>query len=536
MDCFMRNIPYAVSDIDLNRLLRPILHGPIFEPVFQGGAPFDYRIQLFRGKRRGQSHSGNGVLTVPTEAIGLRLIELGSILVHGRAVTFRRSDRPARPEHIAMVQRAYQDPVRREQQEQRRAELATQIGISRVQFCWAGFREVSIEWERQGSWSVSFDDNSRAIVLQLTPWRIVIRNATVKSIEEDGDFCHLALEFPPTLEVEQQTQANNADPFNLAPLLESLGIEPPTPLRHRRSVLEEGQQAIIPFVNLLRLCFADPYSGAERFRSKMRIIDRRVHGYDGPRPAHRGLFTAQSLGDLQDWCRRQEYPIAFQVHGILCKRLIAPVVLLALIPTLGQIIQDLNSDEVVDILKRFKQMIEEPGEGMEDWRPGEFLRHCIDNRATNVARRVVSREEMPRLFECYHVTITPTSQLLSGPMPETSNRVLRWYPDYQHHFLRVEFTEEDGNNLRLDREVDNPKFVQKRFGDVLKNGIKVAGRRFEFLAYSQSALREHAVWFISPFSMSRKLPRNSLLNDVDLRNRDSRGRTSYRSDDPYTTR
>jgi RNA-dependent RNA polymerase len=390
--------------------------------------------------------------------------------------------------------------------------------------------------EKEGSWYVSFDDNIRAILLQLNPWRIVIRNTTIESIEEDGNFCHLSLEYPPTLEVEPETQADEPDPLNLEALGEAPGLASPPTLRDRQSVLEEGQQAIVPFVNVLRLCFADRYSGGEEFKSKMRLIDRRVHGYHGPRPAHRGLFTAHSLGDLQDWCSRQEYSIAFQVHRILCKRLIAPVTLLELVRTLGQIAQDLNSDEVVDILKRFGQTIEEPEKSMEDWKPGQFLKFCIDNRATNVARRAISTEETPRLFECYHVTITPTSQLLSGPMPETSNRVLRWYPDYQHYFLRVELTEEDGNNLRLDREVDNAKFVQKRFGGVLRNGIKVAGRRFEFLAYSQSGLREHAVWFISPFSASRKFPRKSLLNDVDLWNRDSRGRTSYRSDGPYTTR
>ena len=500
----MRNIPYAVGEIELNRLLQPTLHGPIFEPVFQGGAPFDFRIQLFKPKRRGPPHSGCGVITVPTVAIGLRLIELGSIAVHGRVVAFTTSNKPARPEHIDIVQRPYQDPVVREREEQRRAELATQIGVNYVQFCWTGFKEVSIEWEKQGDWLVSFDDNNRAIVLQLNSWRIVIRNTTIESIEEDGDFYHLDLDFPPTLEVEEA----RADPLNLSSLLEALGVSAPTPLRDRQSALEEEQQAIISFVNVLRFRLANPYSGGEKFRGKMQLIDRRIHGYRGPRPTHLGLFTAHSLGELQDWCERQEYQIAFQVHAILCKRLIAPTMLLGLVPIFEQIIHDLTSDEVVDILKRFEQFIREPEEGMEDWRPRQFLRLCIDNRATNVARRVVSPEESSRLFECYHVTITPTSQLLSGPIPETSNRVLRWYTEYQHHFLRVNFTEEDGNNnIRMDREVDNSKFVQKRFGGVLKNGIKVAGRRFEFLAYSQSALREHAVWFISPFSTSRKLPR-----------------------------
>ena len=499
----MRNIPYAVDDLLLNRQLRPTLHGPAFEPVFQGGAPFDYRIQLFKPKRRGQSHSGCGIITVPTEAIGQKLVELGSILVSGRPVLFKMSDRPARPEHVAMVQRPYQDPVIREQEEQRRAELATQISITWVQLCWAGFGEVSIEWQNQGSWSVSFDDNNRAIVLQQGSWRIVIRHHSVDSIEEDGDFCHLSLDVPPILEVEPQ-QTEGDDAFNLSALIESLGFGPPPQLRDRQSILEEEQEAIIPFVNLLRFRFASPHSGMQKFKSKVQLIDRRVHGYHGPEPTYRGLFTSHSLGQLQDWCQHKPYEISFQVHALLCKRLIAPVMLLDLVPALEQIIPDLPSIDVVNILKQFGQLIEEPNNSMKDWRPWQFLEFCIENRATRICRRVVPKEEAARLFECYHVTITPTSHLLSGPIPETSNRVLRWYPDYQHYFLRVDFTEEDGNNLRIDREVDNADFVLRRFGGVLKNGIKVAGRRFEFLAYSQSALREHAVWFVSPFSTLRK--------------------------------
>ena len=41
--------------------------------------------------------------------------------------------------------------------------------------------------------------------------------------------------------------------------------------------------------------------------------------------------------------------------------------------------------------------------------------------------------------------------------------------------------------------------LHERVGETLKRGFELAGRRFEFLAYSSSALREHAVWFISPF-------------------------------------
>jgi RNA-dependent RNA polymerase len=508
----MRNIPYAVDEIQLNRQLQPTLHGPIFQPVFQSGAPFDYRIQLFKGKRRGQGHSGCGIITVPTEAIGQQLITLGSITVHGRGVIFTQSDKSARPEHIEMIQRPYQDPLRREQENQRRAELATKIGISWVQLCWAGFNQVSIEWQSHGNWLVLFDDDSRAIVLQRESWRIIIRNITISNIEEDGALCYLSLDVPPVVGVEPEPQSQENGNHPLADNLDiptaemaSLSLDSP-PLRDRRSALEEEQEAIIPFVNVLRFRFADLSSGMEEFKSKVKLIDRRVHAYRGPEPTHRGWFTSTSLGELQDWCQRQEYGIAFRVHAILCKRLIAPVMLLDLVPAFEQVIHDLDPDDVVDILKRFGTLLDKPEECMADWKPSEFLEHCIEKRATSVSRRGVSQEEASRLFECYHVIITPTSHLLSGPIPDTSNRVLRWYPDHQHQFLRVEFTEEDGNNLRLDREVDSAKFVQQRFGDVLKNGIRVAGRRFEFLAYSQSALRDHAVWFMSPFSTLHALP------------------------------
>lgn len=39
----------------------------------------------------------------------------------------------------------------------------------------------------------------------------------------------------------------------------------------------------------------------------------------------------------------------------------------------------------------------------------------------------------------------------------------------------------------------------------MKDGITVAGRRYEFLAYSQSSLREATVWFMSPFEHEGKL-------------------------------
>jgi hypothetical protein len=105
----------------------------------------------------------------------------------------------------------------------------------------------------------------------------------------------------------------------------------------------------------------------------------------------------------------------------------------------------------------------------------------------------------PGLFLCHHVTFTPTRMILEGPYATQSNRVIRKYEGYIENFLRVDFRDEDRLQYRWAREVDGASYLNERVGGILKGGFELAGRRFEFLAYSSSALREHAVWFMHPF-------------------------------------
>jgi hypothetical protein len=97
------------------------------------------------------------------------------------------------------------------------------------------------------------------------------------------------------------------------------------------------------------------------------------------------------------------------------------------------------------------------------------------------------------VFDCLHLIQTPTTIRLDGPFPERSNRVLRSYPGHHLNFLRVSFVDETHLQYRFDREVDGRDFIAARVGSALLSGISVAGRIFRFLAYSQSALKEHAV-------------------------------------------
>ena len=45
----------------------------------------------------------------------------------------------------------------------------------------------------------------------------------------------------------------------------------------------------------------------------------------------------------------------------------------------------------------------------------------------------------PGYFQCCHIIFTPTRTVLEGPYPVQSNRIIRRYPGYEHHFIRVEY-------------------------------------------------------------------------------------------------
>jgi hypothetical protein len=88
---------------------------------------------------------------------------------------------------------------------------------------------------------------------------------------------------------------------------------------------------------------------------------------------------------------------------------------------------------------------------------------------------------------------------LYGPDPETTNRVLRQYADHHDYFLRVQFCDEDGGQVRFNSKVSNYKIYHERFKDILTNGIKIGDRQYGFLGFSHSSLRAQTCWFVAPF-------------------------------------
>ncbi|RYP80945.1 hypothetical protein DL769_002223 [Monosporascus sp. CRB-8-3] len=154
-------------------------------------------------------------------------------------------------------------------------------------------------------------------------------------------------------------------------------------------------------------------------------------------------------------------------------------------------------------MKKLFSQISFPGPGTDasefSWRE---LWSYIETNEKEVRQGLVSELSSERarqnLVMVYKVQVTPTRILLQGPEPEAKNRILRKFSNHTQYFARVQFCEEDGQDLYFNYKVSLDQ-IWSRFKTVLLRGIPIAGRHYDFLGFSHSSLRAHAAWFMAPF-------------------------------------
>lgn len=97
--------------------------------------------------------------------------------------------------------------------------------------------------------------------------------------------------------------------------------------------------------------------------------------------------------------------------------------------------------------------------------------------------------------------VSPTGISFTLPTVEVTNRVIRHFKEHADRFLRVQFVDEARTRLSASFddtiESSNSALCDRVF-EVLKNGIQIGRRRYDFLAFSSSQLRDHGCWFFAP--------------------------------------
>ncbi|RPB04079.1 RdRP-domain-containing protein [Choiromyces venosus 120613-1] len=93
--------------------------------------------------------------------------------------------------------------------------------------------------------------------------------------------------------------------------------------------------------------------------------------------------------------------------------------------------------------------------------------------------------------------VTPSTVYFTTPTVEITNRVVRQYSEHIDRFLRVQFVDEkfQGRINSTDKKTMHEVFT--RVKTALDHGITIGDRKFEFLAFGNSQIREHGAYFFA---------------------------------------
>jgi len=496
MEVFMRNINWNYDKNQVITELGAILHGPGFSDL--SPVPINFHLHLHTDKRRLHKHGGTGTLTLPTPQHGNRFLGLYgsdlpacSLVLGGKSVKFQPSKRPDGPraDVLETVKRLpYMDPKVLEARQRRVAQLdATTISIRIIQFGWeCRDQTFSIESEENctGRCQLTFDSERREMRIKL---------------QEFSDTYIIAMKYSQINHITAHNYLSDQEPV----IFLSLSV-PPTyerdkkPLRQRLSHLPlPDHERIAPYASLaIRLVCRSP-DELLTFSNCSKVAQlHNVHDYEYP-VVRRGLFSSDKLEKLQKWLRYFNWCVTFQIEALVRSMAVDVAEALELMPYVLRIVEAKGKEVAASMLRKFRSKAKNLS-----WNIAveeEFdLRQCFLDFEKECDRPTSTSSLKPSegsLCDVFHVMITPTTMFLEGPFPERSNRVIRMYESrHQESFLRVSFMDEARLQYRFDREIDGADFIKARVGPFLLRGLTIARRKFEFLAYSQSALKEHAVW------------------------------------------
>ncbi|KAI0341621.1 RdRP-domain-containing protein [Trametopsis cervina] len=488
MELYINNIDPSATVYKLKRAIAQALHGSRFR-AFQA-MPINFEVVIYPQNTAGQLRSG--ALTVPTNEIGRRFLQeytytMKKIMIGNRALAFKTSHRAPRLELVQKITMLpYVDPQALEERQAIIEELRSrQVQVTAIQFGWeCRDGAFSIEWERQVGGQLIFDLDKREyrVTYELDDERrtVAIRSSQVSWAAMGTDVSaakpsiFFSLYHPPRFEGETLTipggVVHDSPP--------GLPRSPSNATRRRRSALEDDHIPYAPYTSLaVRFVCSelDRVEDLEYFAELAHIRTFRTH----PACVRLGLFSPASQAAYATFIATLQFEVAFQVEALVRNHLV-------------------DLQELLKLRKHIEWMVSRK----KNEYTAAFIRHLGLQAREPSWHKTSSKDPVETLadtFACLHVVITPTRMVLDGPFPEKNNRVMRQYPDNVSSFLRVSFKDDDGLQYRMDRDVDDRAFIHERFGGVLNGGIHITSHHFEFLAYSQSGLKQHAVWFMKNF-------------------------------------
>lgn len=505
----LASIPSSMSKWDVARHLMGILHTEEFSPP-PPKRQVNFRVVLDYPEDGGLSHLGTGAVTVPSDVARkfLRWVKENPIIVDENKLRFYIRGRARERLTKIILKTPFIDPDKEEERQFKLWDLAERLRVNVVQFGIL-FREkypssdkerlsprsFSVEWEHDAvkasaAW-LDFQYDHKLVCI------------TIGDESREGIGHTISIQLG---NIERIGTGYDPNPYVCFDIL-----TPPdfhrinfhyNPDDQKKSTkvasVHPGHEIVAPFAYHVRIVlFNDRQKDIiEKFEEMSKIAEiptATIIRCNTIEARKFGFFTSERIYKLKKQVACLSWPVAFQLEALLHNSLLHSGDIEKLLPTVERLCRlhpDDNNSYVGLILRRYADMLRIRS-------PRESPAQCFERVRRDYLR--LKSKLANGIFMCYHVTFTPSRILLEGPFPMQSNRIIREYEGYEDCFIRVNFSEEDKLNYRWDRRVDCLTLVDKRVGDILKSGFELSGRRFEFLAYSSSSLRDHSVWFMHPF-------------------------------------
>ena len=526
----MRNIAFSAKEIDIRIVLAEKLH----RPPFPTDPPVNFYIDLFKTK-------GSGMLTLPTQEVGQTFLSTyghTSIMVKGRMIDFRVSNKPvneARVRHIRSI--PWEDPKVLEKLNRQKAKYSQPIkleGFAFGHFCRDG--SFVVDSDTLGNGDIACDLDLRQITLQQAPSDVP--TAFNRGPGSASALVDLMNRVFPDLESATITSSKIAsytppqikrviatDPSH-TPHLVILDSDTP-PIFKRLTITsnqgaEDRQSHRLPFLRDDLQMPPSCHSLCLTFSSHNEILIflercRRL-GLTMLKIRREGIRTRkvshiQAMARLDRLLLAMKFELAFEVEKAVLNGDLEPSEILSLSRTIHSLsstpsglppaafrffVTTLQGSHPNDPSRRRRI---HSGGSMTRTAPLSLDQHLINATkyysVTN-SLKITPYRVSPATFESYHLIVTPTSRYLEGPIPDQSNSVLRRFGNHEC-FLRVSIQDERRSKLRREPGMEISKLLRSHFKVLLTHGLHLGGRQYEFLGYSMSGLKEHSVWFVTPF-------------------------------------
>ncbi|KAL6997199.1 RNA-dependent RNA polymerase 2 [Sarracenia purpurea var. burkii] len=196
-----------------------------------------------------------------------------------------------------------------------------------------------------------------------------------------------------------------------------------------------------------------------------------------------------------------EYVILYQLNSLVHTKKVS---LAAVDNDLIQMLSSLDVDTAMIILQKMHKL------HSTCYDPITYVKtrlHILRKNGKKLTSSSLGRLTNHNQMSCHRVLVTPSKIYCLGPELETSNYVVKKFASYASDFLRVTFVEEDWSKLpssALSTSIQQGIFakpyrtnIYHRVLSILRDGIVIGDKRFQFLAFSASQLRSNAVWMFA---------------------------------------